>query len=172
MNTIKSKIRGARRNADRIIQRIEAVTESFPEISSFQNDCCHIEMPASQEFLRSERTPMKAKRRCLKTLIDRAEHLIKQRPKSNELFQVMVVLDMGDLWSSQIIIGTKDADFDRFIHPINPNIRRLEQPDPGKLKRDWGLDIPHHWNITGFREFIRDEKNQLEGEIWFVGEWS
>lgn len=172
MKSKNKKIRGARRNADRIIRRIEAYTEYFPESSSFQNDCWHLEMPATQAFLRSERTPKKEKRRCLQRMIDRAEYLIQQRPKNNELFQVMVVLDIGDLWSSQIIIGTRDADFDRFIHPINPNLRRLEHPDPEKLRRDWGLNIPHHWKITGFREFIRDENRQLEGEIWFVGEWT
>ncbi|MBD7970394.1 DUF3916 domain-containing protein [Paenibacillus gallinarum] len=172
MKSENSKIRGARRNADRIIRRIEVYTEHFPEVSSFHNDCWHLEIPASQAFLRSERTPMKEKRRCIQTMIDRAEHLIQQRPPSKELFQVMVVLDVGDLWSSQIIIGTRDADFDRFIHPINPNLRRIEQPDPGKLIRDWGLNIPPHWQITGFREFIREEDRQLEGEIWFIGEWN
>ncbi|MGC6586147.1 DUF3916 domain-containing protein [Paenibacillus sp. Dod16] len=168
----KSKIRGARRNADRIIRRIEACTENFPESSSFQYDCCHFEMPASQAFLRSERTPLKEKRRCLQAMIDQAEQLMQIRPKINELFQVMVVLDIGDLWSSQIIIGTEAADFDRFIHPISPNLRRLEQPDSNKLKRDWGLKIPHQWHIKGFREFIHEQDRQVEGEIWFVGEWN
>ncbi|WP_145142180.1 DUF3916 domain-containing protein [Paenibacillus sp. Y412MC10] len=171
MKSKSSKIRGARRKADRIIQRIKEYTEYFPEANSFQNDCWHLEMPASQAFLHSERTPRKEKRRCLQTMIDRAQHLIEQSPKNYELFQVMVVLDIGDLWSSQIIIGTGAADFDRFIHPINPNLRRLQQPDPGKLRRDWGLDIPLHWHITGFREFIHEEEHQVEGEIWFVGEW-
>ncbi|MCL6663485.1 DUF3916 domain-containing protein [Paenibacillus amylolyticus] len=172
MNSKNKKARGARRNADRIIRRIEAYTEQFPEISLFQNDCWHLEMPASQAFLLSDQTPRKEKRRILQTMIDRAEHLMHHRPRNYELSQVMVVLDIGDLWSSQIIIGTEAADFDRFIHPINPNLRRVEQPDPGKLRRDWALNIPHHWQTSGFREFIRKENHQLEGEIWFAGVWS
>ncbi|KQY83605.1 hypothetical protein ASD24_29655 [Paenibacillus sp. Root52] len=164
------KIRGARRIADRIIREIEANTTEFPETDFFENDCWHLEIPGPQKYLRSERTPKKEKRRCLQSMIDRAEYLIQQRPEQKESFKIMVVLDIGDLWSSQIIVGTRDADFDRFIYPINPNLRRIKQPDYNKLNREWGLTIPDHWSLTGFREFIREKNEQLEGEIWFIAQ--
>src|SRR5699024_12793906 len=55
------------------------------------------------------------KRICLQTMIHQVEHLIKNKPSDEETYRAMAMINLLNLWYSQIIIFKGDEYFTDFF---------------------------------------------------------
>ena len=165
----RKKIRGIKRKTNNLIQSIEENTSEFP--TEFYNGYWHLHLPVAQDFINSQKTPLKIKRSCIQTLLDKAEYLIDLKPNDNEKYRVVVAIDLPDLWDSQIIIFKGDSHFKDFFNRDDEYQKWLHLSDDRNIQNEWGLSIPNNLQISGFREVITDEGRECyEREIWFIGE--
>lgn len=98
----KKKVRGARRKYNVFISRLSNHTEYFPD--NIELDYWHIHMPCSDMLLNSPESPSYVKLGCVNNIIKITKHLINTKPKSMEYTRVVGVIDLHNLWGSQIII--------------------------------------------------------------------
>ncbi|GGE60078.1 hypothetical protein JOC93_000811 [Priestia taiwanensis] len=106
----EKRVRGMKRKTNKLI---EAHTVEFPV--EFYNGYWHLHLPIAQEFINSTKTPMKIKRLCMQTLIDRAKYLIQIKPNEKETYRVVAAINLANLWNSQIIIFKGDTYFKDFF---------------------------------------------------------
>ncbi|MDN7240840.1 DUF3916 domain-containing protein [Planococcus sp. N028] len=162
------KVRGLKRKTAKLIERIEEETSVFPE-DSYGGYWC-MSMPAGKSFIDSPKTPVGVKRICVKTLLARAEYLIKQKPMSAESVRVVVMVASDELFSAQIIVFFGS-------HYLNPFFNRSSEHqlwvplagDSGFTER-WELEIPENMIETGYREIINYEDEKKDRTLWFIGE--
>jgi hypothetical protein len=163
------KVRGLKRKSRSMVNRLEQETMKFP--SDFYNGYWHLHLPVAQDFIASIKTPKAIKRLCIQTLLDRAEHLKRIKPPSNQKFRIVVAIDLPDLWNSQIIIFSGDSHFKGFFDRNDDYQKWIPLSVDRNMASEWDLSIPDSMSCLGIREEIKDEDAELfENEIWFVGE--
>lgn len=62
----EKKVRGINRKINKLIKRIEENTIEFP-LKFYDNEYRDFPLPVSQEFINSNKTPPKVKRKCIQT---------------------------------------------------------------------------------------------------------
>ncbi|WP_338001025.1 DUF3916 domain-containing protein [Neobacillus terrae] len=72
------KIRGLNRKTRNLVNRLVQETNKFP--SDFYNRYWHLHLPVAKDFISSSKTPFGIRKLCIKTLLSRAETLIKINP--------------------------------------------------------------------------------------------
>jgi len=163
------KVRGLKRKTKSMIKRIEQETKIFP--IDFCNGYWHLHLPVAQDFISSNKTPITIKRLCIQTLLNRAEYLIRIKPKSQQKFRVIVLIDLPDLWNSQIIVFSGDSHFKGFFERNDDYQKWIPLTVERNIVSEWNLSVPKGIDIFGVREEITDEDGEkYESEIWFVGE--
>lgn len=165
----EKKLRGIKRKVNKMIERIEKNTSLFP--TEFNNDYWHLHLPIAQEFINSNKTPLKVKRLCMQTLIDRAKHLMDMKPNDQEKYRVVVAIDLPGLWGSQMIVFKGDSYYKNFFNRNNEYQKWLRLSDNRNIETEWQLSVPDDMQISGYKEVINDEDGyHYEGEIWFIGD--
>lgn len=165
----EKKLRGIKRKVNKMIERIEENTLVFP--TEFNNDYWHLHLPIAQEFINSNKTPLKVKRLCMQTLIDRAKHLMDMKPNDQEKYRVVVAIDLPGLWGSQMIVFKGDSYYKNFFNRNNEYQKWLRLSDNRNIETEWQLSVPDDMQISGYKEVINDEDGyHYEGEIWFIGD--
>lgn len=163
------KLRGLKRKTRNMVSRIEEATINFP--SDFYNGYWHLHLPVAQEFISSKNTPFGIKKLCIKTLLDRAEHLIMIKPDALEKVRVVTAIDLPGLRNSQIIVFIGDTHFNGFFDRDDEFRRWIPLPKERSFESNWGIKIPEQMDVLGFKEEIADEEGDIyKGEIWFMGE--
>lgn len=163
------KVRGVKRKSINMIKRIEENTLEFP--TEFYNGFWHMPLPVAQDFINSVKTPQKIKRLCVQTLLDRTLYLRGLKPNDKEKFRVTVLVDLLDLWYSQIIVFKGDSYFKDFFNRNDEYQKWLHLTNDRNIQTEWGLAVPNDLQIIGFKDVITDEEGyHYEGEIWFIGE--
>jgi hypothetical protein len=161
----KKKIRGARRKYNVFANRLKHYTEYFPDTED--DTYWHIHMPCSDILLNSPKSPSFVKVGCANIIIERTKHLINIRPKSMEATKIVGVINLYNLWSSQIIIFYDTEYFNQFFQRDSEYQKWI--PIPTDYKRYFLRDIKD-LSVKGFKEIIKDEDYEYNGELWFVGE--
>ena len=127
-------------------------------------------MPCSDLLLNSPQSPAYVKAGCIKIIIERTKHLINIKPQEMKNTKVVSVIDLYNLWDSQIIVFNdkkyyaeffnRNDDYQKWIPLINENIKTFINK--------WGItdDI----RVQGYEEMISDEDFEYRREIWCVGE--
>lgn len=164
----EKKIRGIKRKTEKMVNRIEENTMAFP--TEFYNGNWHMHLPVGQDFISSDKTPWKAKRLCIQTLLDRAEYLKGLQPHDEQKYRVGVLITLPSLWNSQIIIFKGEDDFKDFFTRDSDYYKWIPLSDNSSIQTDWKLAIPSDFDISVFKEVIDDEDGYYESEIWFIGE--
>lgn len=165
----EKKVRGLKRKAINMSQRIIEHTSSFP--TDFSNGYWHFPLPVAQAFIDSNKTPRKIKRFCIQVLLDRAVRLLHMKPNDEEKYRVVVAVGLPSLWSSQIIVFQGDAHFENFFNRNDEYQKWIRLADDRSIQREWGLSIANDLQIVGYKEIITEEElPDYEGEIWFIGE--
>lgn len=162
------KVRGIKRKTDQMVNRIEENTQEFP--TEFYNGYWHLHLTVGQGFISSYKTPLRIKRLCIQTLLDRAEYLKGLQPNDEEKYRVVAAIEFPTLGNSQIIIFKGDVHFKDFFNR-NDNHQKWILLSAGRnLQTEWEVSVPDDSAIGGFKEIINDEDGCYESEIWFVGE--
>ncbi|AIY04973.1 hypothetical protein Plano_1008 [Planococcus sp. PAMC 21323] len=164
----EKKIRGIKRKTENMVNRIEENTLEFP--TEFYNGYWHMHLPVGQGFISSDKTPRKAKRLCIQTLVDRAEYLKGLQPHDEEKYRVTVFITLPSLWNSQIIIFKGEDYFKDFFNRDSDYYKWIPLSDNRNIQTDWELAVPDDFAISGFKEVIDDEDGYYESEIWFIEE--
>lgn len=93
------------------------------------------------------------------------------KPDDKEKYQVVVAVNLPDLWGSQIIVFKGDAHFKNFFYRNDDDQKWFRLSDDRNIQREWGLHVTNELQTSRFKEVISDEDGcHYEGEIWFIGE--
>ncbi len=164
----RKKIRGARRNYNRFIDRLVYYTSEFPNL--LDASYWHFHMPCSNLLLNSPKSPSYVKTGCVNTIINRTKHLMSIKPQQMEDTKVVAVIDIHNLWDSQIVIFNDEKYYNDFFN------RNDEYQKWILLKKESVKTFISKWNIAadinvqGYEEIIIDEDFKHKREIWCVGE--
>ncbi|WP_226671130.1 DUF3916 domain-containing protein [Metabacillus litoralis] len=165
----EKKVRGIKRKANKMIQRIEENTMEFPRIDD--DGYRNILLPVSQGFINSDKTPSKIKRLCLQTMVNRAKHLVEMKPTDKEKYRVVVLISLPDLFRSQLIVFRGDSYYQHFFERNNDDQKWSPLSKKRNMAKEWQLSVPETMDILGFKEVITYEEGyHEEGEIWFIGD--
>lgn len=161
----RSKPRGLRRKFRQMVRRIEAETELFPprDVESYW----HLHLPVARTFIDSQRTPFTTRRLCVQTLIDRAHHLSRVAPESEDI-RVVVAVTLPELWASQIIVFFGPNYFDRFFERSGDE-QQWVLIENRSLINEWQLKLPPEFQEQGYDETICEEELLFKSRIWFIG---
>lgn len=154
------KIRGMKRKLIKMVEHVEETTSTVP--TTFINGYWNSKIPIGQPVPLSKQFKMCGKRLVMNTLIDGAIRLKQLRP--NESHQVVVLLDIPTLWSSEIIIFQSDVAYRAFL--LNPNwtLGSMQCEEHEILFRQLPGDI----KLNRYVSSICDEDGQFESEIWLL----
>lgn len=163
-----SKVRGARRKCNGMIESIREATLVFPEEHALGWGFWHMHLPVDQAFIDSQKTPYWVRRQCMQCLIDGAERLRNLKPISDKSVQVIASISLPRLWDSQITVLLGQ---DYISAPIEQDSEwhRLEPlRESRSISREWGLKIPDGFQERGYHERICDQDYSQAGEVWFI----
>ncbi|BCB03989.1 DUF3916 domain-containing protein [Bacillus sp. KH172YL63] len=167
----KTKIRGLKRKINAVISRIHTDTEDFP--TTFHQGYWHLPLPVAYDFITSPNTPLKVKKRCVQTLVDRAVHLMETQPNDGNNYRVVVGFDPPSLWGAQIIVFQGDSYYGDFFKRDDEFQKWLPLPSNRNIVEEWALNLPDGWEILSFKETIlNDDGSHTERELWFAGEFN
>lgn len=154
------KIRGMRRKLRKMVEHVEETTSTFP--TTFINGYWNSKVPIGQPILFSKRFKMRGKRLVVDTLLDGAIRLKRLRP--NEVYRIVVLLDVPSLWSSEIIVFETDEAYRDFL--LNPNwtFGSMEFKEHEILLRQ----LPDDIELKKYMSSMCDEDGQFESEIWLL----
>ncbi|MDZ5711380.1 DUF3916 domain-containing protein [Jeotgalibacillus haloalkalitolerans] len=165
----EKKIRGKKRKTKQMLAFMEEATEYFP--TEFYGGYWNYPLPVGQSFITSDQISFKIKRLCMQTLIDRAWHLAQQKPKGYDFCRVIAFIHRTDLWRSEIIVFKDEDYYSKFFDRNGDDYKWRRLNDERDITRELNLLKPESFRPIGFDEFIMDEdKNEVRGEIWVVGE--
>lgn len=159
----QKKVRGIKRKTEEMVKRIEENTLVFP--TEFYNGYWHLRLPVDQGFISSDKTPLKVKRLCIQTLLDRAEQLKGLQSNDAEKYRVVASIDLPSLWSSQIIVFKGDVHFKDFFNRNEDHQKWIPLLADRNLQTEWRVTVPGESAIAGFKEVIDDEDGYYESEI-------
>lgn len=166
----KKKVRGLKRKIKSMVENMYEYTEEFPEEHYEGAGYWHMHLPVAQDLIDSSNTPQSVRKLCVQTLIDRVEHLVKAKPKTEESSRVVGSIDLPNLWDSQITVFFDQSYFEEFFDRDSDEQRWIPLPPNRNIAREWGLEVPSDLKIKGYKEEIHDEDYDHVGEIWFIGE--
>lgn len=161
----EKKIRGKKRKLSSLIERINSLTEDFPEEQRYW----HMHLPVAQSFIDSPKTPKSIRKKCIQTLIDRTAHLNSIKPDNEKFQRVVTLIDLPKLWNSQIVVFFDEDYFNNFFIRDNPEQTWKPIVDDKEFLKEWNLEIPNGLFLTGYHEIINDEY-YYEGQIWAIAE--
>ena len=165
------KIRGLKRRTDSMVKRIKEETECFPD--QFIHGYWHLSLPAGRDFISSGKTPIKIKRLCVQTLLDRAGHLCKLKTEKEMHTRVIVMIVPSDLWNSHIFVFNQEDAFKAFFDRNFVDQKWDPLVMNGKLLKAWKIEIPRNQESVSYLEKIMDEDiGYRERELWFFGEFT
>ncbi|GAK53426.1 hypothetical protein U14_04691 [Candidatus Moduliflexus flocculans] len=168
-NNSKKKVRGKRRKTRNMISGISHESQYFPD-EQFVSGYWHMHLPIQRSFIDSERIPVKIRRICMQTLIDRTQYLISIKPPVNYKIRVVTVINLPKLWYSEIIVFFGDTHFQGFFDRDTAYQQWIPLERKRDIAKQWHLHVPTDFNIQGYKEIIIDEDVTSESELWFLGE--
>ncbi|MDA5559760.1 DUF3916 domain-containing protein [Exiguobacterium sp. MMG028] len=154
------KIRGLRRKLRKMVEHFEETTSTFPTM--FINGYWNSKIPVGQPTLFSKRFKMRGKRLVVDTLLDGAIRLKHLRPDKS--YQIVVLLDIPTLWSSEIIVFQSDAAYRAFLPNQNWTLGSMEFKEHEILLRQ----LPGDMELNRYVSSLCDEDGQFESEIWLL----
>ena len=164
-----AKPRGLRRKCVNMVRAIAAQTASFPAPHGGR-DFWHGHLPVARELVGAH-APFEVRRLGAQTLLDCAFRLTKLAP-DNQMTRVVVALNAGEFWLSQIIVFFGDAYYDRFFERNSPSQMWTPLAPSRSLAREWNLKLPDDFAQRGVREILDDADLYAESELWFFGQIS
>ena len=167
----RKKVRGAKRKCRAMVNSINELTSIFPEVN-MERGYWHMHLPVRQEFIDTIKTPSKARKFCIQALIDRAKHLIDNKPDAAVSTRVVACISLPNLFDSQIIVFFGASYFESFFNRDTDDQKWIPLPPNRSVSREFNLEIPMGLTEKGFREELVDEDFRSTSELWFVGELS
>lgn len=162
-NNFKKKIRGQRRKTNQLIKRIDCFTIDYP----YPYHYYHFHVPCANNFINSPKVGKYVKKAFCQAWVEKTQLFIQQKPKGAEFYMVVSVLDIKNLWSSQIIIFYDELYYNNFWNR-NDEYQKWIPLKNRSFKREKALKTD--MKESGFKEIIVDEDTTYITELWFYGE--
>jgi hypothetical protein len=163
------KLRGIRRNCRKLIERVNAIGNGYPEEDRPGCGYWHEHLPADLGFIDSPRTPYGVRQSCIQALVNTADHLRKRRPAGLDS-RVVAAISVPNLWDAQIIVFFGQEYWSTFFDRSSPDQEWTPLPRSRSIVRECALSVPEEMMERGYREIIRDDDYESRTEIWFIGE--
>lgn len=164
---IKTKTRGLGRKCQAMVDRIEQATQRFPQPHTTLG-CWHLHLPVGQQFINSKSTPFSVQQLCVRTLVERAQHLVALAP-SNWETRVVVAIDSSDFHQSQIIVFFGNDYFRSFFARNSEEQHWVLLSGKGLCIR-WNLMLPSGFSERVYRREINEEDGLHKSQIYFIGQ--
>lgn len=165
---MKKKTRGLRRKCRVLVATLIKLTEEFPEGSS-DKEFWHFHIPVKKSFADSKRTPKKARKLLIQTLINRSEYLSTLKPSGNVFCKVVCIICKQELSRSQIIIFFNKEYFNSFfIRNDEEQVWILIETNEFDIKSMY--NIPLRFSIKYYLENIYDGDVVWKDELLVIGE--
>ncbi len=108
----------------------------------------------------------------MQAMIDKVEHLISIKPKSNTKTRVVAHINETSLWYSEITIFFGEEYYSNFFTRNSKFQTWNEMPENQSLVKKNHLIIPAGLTIKGYFELLGDEDDDWEWQnnLWYIGE--
>ncbi|MCT4776465.1 MULTISPECIES: DUF3916 domain-containing protein [Exiguobacterium] len=156
----EQKIRGLRRKLRKMAEHVEETTSTFS--TTFINGYWNSKIPIGQPILFSKRFKMRGKRLVVDTLLDGAIRLKHLLPDKS--YQIVVLLDIPTLWSSEIIVFQSDEAYRAFLLNQNWTLGLMEFKEHENLLRQ----LSGNMELKRYVSVLCDEDGQFESESWLL----
>ena len=163
------KSRGQRQKFKRLLKNIDAIRayRYVDEMNKCGFEHYHV---SGSVWIDMPKTSSKIKTAFCKAWIRKTEEILKAKPESLEFCKVVCMLDIPNLYSSQIIVFYDQEYYESFWGRHDSYQEWSKLPDSKSLMRD--RNIVTDLKEVGFKEIIRDEDYTCVSDLWFYGEVS
>jgi len=166
----KKKVRGLRRRKMNLMNTLHEMTEQLPNPNDYGLGYWHLHLPFSQEYLESDKVPIKFRKEIMQTLINKVCHLKNLKTPLQEQYRIYAVISMPNLFDSQIAVIPDKSWFNGFFERDTSEQKWLPLSLNRDVIKEWELYLPPGLEVKGFEEIISDDDYYYEGELWFIGE--
>ncbi len=132
----------------------------------------HWKIPVGRALVSGRGARLAIQSRCVQVLIDAAADLAARKPKSLRHTRVVAVINLPDLFASEVCVFFEQAYFKDFAPRDSAD--QAWMPIDDSLARRWDLQAPEDFGEVGYRTVTRDidyGSNRVdEGEVWMIGE--
>lgn len=126
-------------------------------------------VPCSSGFINSKKINPKIKTAFFRKWIETTEKFILKKPGGLEFCKIVCVINVPNLWSSQIIIFYDRDYFNEFWNRKSPEQIWIRIADK-KMSLMHELGIDTSMKEIGYREEISDGDYDSKSILWFYGE--
>jgi hypothetical protein len=167
----RKRVRGLGRKTADMVAGIRRGCSSFPAGEEEEGwGFWHLHLPIRQDFIDSRKTPFGVRRLCAQTLIDCAASLSAQKPPAFGDSRVLAFINLPGLWYSEIVVFFDEGQYRDFFFRDNEYQTWVELPSSRSIVREWNLALPPGFSARGYREILRNEGEEYENELWYLGE--
>ena len=132
----------------------------------------HWKIPVSYAFVSGKGARLAIQTRCVQVLIDAAAALAARKPKSLRHTRVVAIINLPDLFASEVCVFFEEAYFEGFAPRDSEDQTWTAIGD--SLAYRWGLQLPTGFGEVGYSTVTRDVdygSNRVEeGEVWMFGD--
>lgn len=172
-STNTKKVRGLKTKCRSMVQDLIACTDKFP-IEFSAERFWHEHLPVPQAFIDSTNTPHSVRRLCMQTMIDRTNFLAQSKPKHLTNSRVCCLINLPDLFFSEVTIFFSESYFQTFFNRKGPWQKWTPIQDKD-LTKEYNLTVPANFQVRGYKDEASDDDDPnilaYTGEVWFIGEW-
>lgn len=165
----KKKVRGARRKCLLMIEKINSLTNNYPDTKIY-DEYWHMHLPVAQAFINSNKTPTYVRKECMQSLLNRAKHLSEIKSNLDVKNRVTVCISLPNIWDSQIIVFIDENYYNDFFYRNNDFQKWTPLSENRSLSKVRNLMVPEGFQEKGYIEEIFDEDFNVVSELWFFGE--
>lgn len=161
----RKKQRGQRRKWNALLTNMNA----FVPFQAITEPYEHFHVPSSM-FIQSPRTSRKIKTAFCKRWLEITEEFMEQKPAALPFCKVVALIDVPDLWSSQIIIFYRQDYYNTFWTRTGPEQTWVELDTQARsfIKQ---RNIMTALSEKGYREILCDDEHLEQSTLWFYGEF-
>uniref|UniRef100_B0T521 DUF3916 domain-containing protein n=1 Tax=Caulobacter sp. (strain K31) TaxID=366602 RepID=B0T521_CAUSK len=132
----------------------------------------HWKIPVGRSLVSGRRARLAVQTRCAQVLIDAAAALAARKPKTLRHTRVVAIIDLPDMFASEICVFFEEAYFEEFAPRNSEDQTWTLSGDT--LARRWNLRTPQGFSEIGYHTVTRDTDfdppRSEEGEVWMIGE--
>ncbi len=160
----RKKQRGQRRRLNVLLENICGFTPFQNTSSTYE----HFHVPSNM-FIEHKKTAGWIKTAFIRSWISKTEEIIKLKPKELPFCKVVAMIDVPNLWSSQIIIFYEKDYYDTFWE-------RNSKGQIWRLLERENLSLVKERNIVtflcekGYEEIIGEGEELEKAVLWFYGD--
>ena len=165
---ILGKLRGKKRNLNSIIRNLDDVCSAFPNDDNMQG-VWNKKLPARSKFVRDSRLGLKAKRQIVQALVNALEKLNMRKPEEKSKNKAVVVLNLSDLWDSEIAVFHNEADYNAFFNRNLEDQIMLKIANEPKSLLLAGIVFPEGYVIQTYLHKITEDGVVHESVLVTIG---